>query len=52
MILFLKSEREFEWKAVPLYWKLPVAVLGFVTFGLVSRYFYEHSWEKQADISI
>lgn len=52
VILFLKSDREFEWRDTPWYLRLPVGILGFFTLGYASRIFYKYTWEKQADISI
>jgi hypothetical protein len=52
VILFLKSDREFEWKEIPWLVSVPVGILGFLTFGYLSRLFYRHTWGKQADTSI
>jgi len=52
VILFLKSDREFEWREPAWYMKALISVLGILTFGLVSGWFYRYSWAKQGDVNV
>lgn len=52
VILFLKSDREFEWKNSPWYVELLIGLLGIPTFGLIPRIFYKSTWAKQGDVSV
>jgi len=52
VVLFLKSDREFEWREPAWYIKTLMAVLGILTIGFIPRWFYRHAWAKQGDINV
>jgi hypothetical protein len=52
VVLFLKSDCEFEWREPAWYMKTLMAVLGILTFGFIPRWFYRHAWAKQGDINV
>lgn len=52
MILFLKSDREFEWQEPNRCLKALVSVLGLFTLGIFPRWFYNRTWAKQGDQSV
>ncbi len=52
VILFLKSDREFEWGEPPWYIKTAITILGLFTFGFVSRHYYKHLRAKQGDFQV
>ena len=51
VVLFLKSDREFEWREPAWYMKTLMLVSGILSFGLVSSWLYKHSWAKQGDVN-
>ena len=51
-ILFLKSDREFEWQEPKWHIKTLMFGLGLLTFGILPKWFYRHTWANQGDIDV
>lgn len=52
VILFLTSDREFEWQEPTWYMKAMMFVLGLLTFNAVPRWYYKTVWGKQGDFEV
>ena len=52
VILFLKSDREFEWHDPAWYTKAAMFLLGLLTCNVVPRWYYKTIWGKQGNFQV